>query len=178
VYFEGDDEAEEPLDSIIHSFKSCHPLQLRAVTHIHISLLKSMYLKSLATLQDMFPALEVFHLHSSEESRPSGLLCEFSNIPCQIDPTLSFSWIAFPQNLDLTDLFTLSLPNTLVSLSIQWTSGRNVRVESDLVAAKDNLLPRLPYLRRLWLCDLSKRALLWSRTDVRATGHSTLHESE
>jgi hypothetical protein len=91
VYLEGVDEAEEPLDSFMDSLRSCHPLQLRAVTHIHISLLKSMDFKSLAKLQDMFPVLEVLDLHASEEYRRSGLLCEFSKILCPFDATLSYS---------------------------------------------------------------------------------------
>jgi hypothetical protein len=179
VYLEGVDEAEGPLDSFMNSFQSCNPLQLRAVTHIHISSRQSMDLKFLAKLQDMFPVLEVFRLHASYQRRRSGLSCEFSEIPHPFNATLSsFSWIAFVQNVDLTDLFTVPLPNTLVSLSIQFASDRNVTVAPNLVAVKDDLLPRLSYLRRLWLCDSSKLALLWSRTDSQSEERCTLHEGE
>jgi hypothetical protein len=68
-------EAGEPLDDFMNSFKSC---QLRDLTHLHISLLDSMDLKSLAKLQDMFPVLQEFYLHGSEKYSPSGPLCEFS----------------------------------------------------------------------------------------------------
>jgi hypothetical protein len=88
VFLESVDEAGDPLDSFMDSFKSCHPLQLRAVTHIHISLLKSMDFKSLVNLQDMFPVLQVLHLHASEDGRPSGLSCK--KIPCSFDATLPF----------------------------------------------------------------------------------------
>jgi hypothetical protein len=138
-----------------------------------------MDLKSLGRLQDMFPVLQEFHLHASAEYRTQGLACEFSEIPCPFDATLPpFAWIEFGQNVELTDLYTLPLPSTLVSLSIQWTSDQDAGVVPDLVAAKDNLLPRLPFLRRLWLCDLSKLALLWHRTASRTEGRCTLHQSE
>jgi hypothetical protein len=179
VYLERVDEAEGFLDSFMNSFKSCHPLQLRAVTHIHLSLFESMDSKSLAKLRDMFPVLQVFNLHASEQYNRSGLSCEFPNIPCQIDAIFSsFSWIAFVQNVNLTDLYTLLLPSTLISLSIQWTSDPDAGVAPDLVAAKDNFLSRLPYLRRLWLYDLSKMALLWSRNALRTEERCTVHEGE
>jgi hypothetical protein len=76
----------------------------------------------------------------------------------------------------LTDLYTLPLPRSMVSLSIQWTSDRDTTDLPSLVAAKDSLLPRLPSLRRLWLCDLSKQALLWSRTASGQEERCTLHE--
>ena len=82
------------------------------------------------------------------------------------------------QNPDLTDLYAIPLPCTLVALSIQWTSDRDAGVVTDLVAAKDNLVPRLPDLRRLWLCDLSQLALLWSRTALGTEESCTLHEGE
>jgi hypothetical protein len=84
-----DDYAGDPLDSVMNSFQSCHPLQLRALTHIHMSLLKSMDLKSLAELQDMFPVLQVLHFEVSEyDDYSSGLSCQFSEIPCPFDATL------------------------------------------------------------------------------------------
>jgi hypothetical protein len=70
-------DAGEPLDDFMNSLKSCHPLQLRALTHLHISLLESMDLKSLAMLQDVFPVLQEFYLHASEKYGRSGLSCEF-----------------------------------------------------------------------------------------------------
>jgi hypothetical protein len=138
-----------------------------------------MDLKSLGRLQDMFPVLQEFHLHASAEYRTQGLACEFSEIPCPFDATLPpFAWIEFGQNVELTDLYTLPLPSTLVSLSIQWTSDRGDGVVPDLIAAKDSLLPRLPYLRRLWLYDLSKLALLWSRNAVRTEECCTVHQGD
>jgi len=154
VFVENVSGAEVPLDSFVNLFQSCHPLNLRAVTHIYISLFESMDLKLLAKVQDMFPVLQVFNLHASECYRPSETV----------------------QNPDLADLYAIPLPCTLVALSIQWTSDRDAGVVTDLVAAKDNLVPRLPDLRRLWLCDLSKRALLWSRSAWRAEERCTLHE--
>jgi len=73
-------------------------------------------------------------------------------------------------------LYTTPLPSTLESLSVQWVSDRNSAVVADLVAAKDHLVPRLLHLRRLWLFDLSKRALLWTRTQ--AEERCTVHEGE
>jgi hypothetical protein len=67
-----------------------------------------------------------------------------------------FPWIELVHSVDLTDLYTIPLPSMLVSLSIQWTSYRDVGVMPDLIAAKDNILPRIPYLRQLWLYDFSK----------------------
>ena len=167
------------MGSFLNSFKSCHPLQLRALTHIHISSLPSMNLKSLEVLQDVFPVLQVFNLHASEYRSLGGLSCEFSDISCLFDKFFSASsWRAVVHNVDLTDLYALPLPSTLVSLSIQWRSDPKARVVPDLVAAKNNLLPRLPSIRRLWLCDLSKLALLWSRTASRTEERCTLHEGE
>jgi hypothetical protein len=80
LFLESVDEAGKPLDAFMNSFESCHPLHLRDLTHIHISLPKSMDLKSLAKLQDMFPFLQEFYLHSSEKNRQfrrSGSSCEF-----------------------------------------------------------------------------------------------------
>jgi hypothetical protein len=68
----------------------------------------------------------------------------------------------------------IPLPRTLVSLSIQWTSDWDV---PDLAAAKDCLLHRLLSLRRLWLCDRSQLALLWSRTSSGEEG-CTDHKRE
>jgi hypothetical protein len=78
LFLESVYQAGDPLIAFVNSFTSCHPLQLRAVTHLCISLLESMDLKSLAGLQDIFPVLQEFYLHASEKSRPSGLSCEFS----------------------------------------------------------------------------------------------------
>jgi hypothetical protein len=66
-------EAGSHLIDVMNSLKSCHPRQLRDLTHLSISFLESMDLKSLARLQDLFPVLQEFHLHASEKSRPSGL---------------------------------------------------------------------------------------------------------
>jgi hypothetical protein len=79
-------------------------------------------------------------------------------------------------NVELTDLYMLPLPPSMVSLSIQWTSIIGTTDLSSFVAAKDSLLPRLPSLRRLWLCDWSKQALLWSRTASGKEERCTLHE--
>jgi hypothetical protein len=88
LFIENVHEAGDPLDAFINSLESCHPLQLRVLTHLFISLPKSMDLKSLAKLQDMFPVLEEFFLHASNALRPSGLSCEFSEIPCPFYRTL------------------------------------------------------------------------------------------
>jgi hypothetical protein len=164
----------------MNSFKSCHPRQLRDLTHPSISFLKSMDLKALAGLQDLFPVLQEFYLHVSEKSRPSGLSCKFSEIRCPFDRNLPppFPWIDLVHSVDLTDLYTIPLPSKLVSLSIQWTSHQDAGVMPDLIAAKDNLLPRLPSLRRLWLYDFSKGALLWSRTGSRSEERCTVQEGE
>jgi hypothetical protein len=172
-------DAAERLDAFMNSLKSCHTLQLRALTHLHISLPHSMDLKSLALLRDMFPVLQEFYLHASEKYLSSGLSCEFSKISCPSDATLPPSFcIAFPQNVDLTELYTFLWPSTLVSLSIQWTSNQDAAAVPDLVEAKVNLLLRLPFLRRLWLYDSSKQALLWSRTAPRNEERCTLHQGE
>jgi hypothetical protein len=71
-------EAGSPLIDIMNSLKSCQPRQLQDLTHLSIPFLKSMDLKSLAGLQDLFPVLQEFYLHASEKSGPSGLSCEFS----------------------------------------------------------------------------------------------------
>jgi hypothetical protein len=85
VFLESVKHAGDPLDSFMNSFKSCHPLSLKALTHIHISLHESMDFRSLAKLQDMFPVLQVFHLHASEDNRRSGLSMRvLSEIPCPI----------------------------------------------------------------------------------------------
>jgi hypothetical protein len=180
-YLDSIAEAGDPLDAFMNSFKSCHPLQLRALTHLHISLLESMDLKSLAKLRDTFPLLQEFYLHASENYRnpPPGLSCEFFECPCPFDTTSPpLAWIAPVRNVDLTDLYTLALPRTLVSLSIQWTSDPDAGAVPDLIAAKDNLLPRLPLLRRLWLIDFSKTALLWSRTASRTEERCILQDGE
>jgi hypothetical protein len=83
-------KAGDPLDAFMNSCKSCHPLQLRALTHLHISLLESMDLKSLAKLQDMFPVLQEFYLHASEKYRPSGLLCQFSRFIVHLTELAAF----------------------------------------------------------------------------------------
>jgi hypothetical protein len=83
------DDAGEPLDAFMKSLKSCHPLQLKVLTHLHISLLESMDLKSLTNILDMFPVLQEFCLHGSRRSGPSGLSCEFFGISCPFDRTLS-----------------------------------------------------------------------------------------
>ena len=87
------------------------------------------------------------------------------------------AWMIVTQNVDLTDLDALSLPKTLASLSIQWTSDWNTGAP-DLIAVKDRLVPRLPSLRRLWLYDFSELALLWSRTDSPSEGRCTLYKGE
>jgi hypothetical protein len=83
LFLESVVETGDHLDSFISSFQSYHPLQLSALTHLHIALLESVDLKSLAKLQDMFPVLEVFNLHAAEYDRP-GLSCEFSQISLSI----------------------------------------------------------------------------------------------
>jgi hypothetical protein len=80
LFLESGSEAAEPLDDFMNSFKSCDPLQLSVLTHLHISFPVSMDLKSLAILRDMFPVLEEFYLHSSEKHRATGLSCEFAEI--------------------------------------------------------------------------------------------------
>jgi hypothetical protein len=173
-------KAGDALDDFMNSFKSCHPLQLRDLTHLHISLLDSMDLKSLAKLQDIFPVLQEFYLHGSENCRnhPPGLSCKFFEFPCPFNATLPplFAWIALVKKVDLTDLYTLPLPSTLVSLSIQWTSDPDA--VPDLIAAKDSLLPRLPNLRRLWLTDFSKTSLLWSWRASRSEECCILQDGE
>jgi len=145
------DEAGDTLDAFMNSFKSCHPLQLRAIIHIHISLLELMSLASLANLPDTFPVLQEFYLHASEQDHPSVL----------------------GHNVDLTELSTLPLPSTLVSLSIQWASDQDAEAVPDFVAAKNNLISRLPCLRRLWLHDMSTLALVWSWTASRSEKRCT-----
>jgi hypothetical protein len=86
-------DENDPVYAFVNSIQSCHPLQLRVLTHIHISVLESMDLKSLAGLQDMFPVLQVFHLHASEKVVPSGLSCEFSEISLTIDATPLFLYL-------------------------------------------------------------------------------------
>jgi hypothetical protein len=77
-------EDDDPLDTFIDSFQSCHPLKLRALTHIHISLLRSMDLKSLAKFRDMFPVLQELCLHAHDRQGQLGLSCEFSQISCPL----------------------------------------------------------------------------------------------
>jgi hypothetical protein len=60
-------------------------------------------------------------------------------------------------------------------LSIDWTAGDGVDVVSKHNAVKGHLLTRFPSLRRLWLCDWKKSALLWSQT---ALGTETLRVCE
>jgi hypothetical protein len=174
-----DEEGDTP-DAFMNSFKSCDPLQLRVITHIHISLLDSMSLNSLAKLPDMFPVLQELYLHASEQDRPSGLSYEFSDIsfPLNTAAPPQFTWIVIGHNVDLTELSTLPLPSTLVSLSIQWTSSRNAKAVPDFVAVKNNLISRLPCLRRLWLHDMSRLALVWSRTASQSEERCTLQEGE
>jgi hypothetical protein len=90
LFLESVHEAGDPLDAFINSFEWCNPLHLRGVTHIHISWLESMDLKSLANLRDMFPVLQEFYLHASEEYPRLGLSCEFSEIPCPFNATPPF----------------------------------------------------------------------------------------
>jgi hypothetical protein len=52
------------LVAFVNTLKSCHPLQLRGLTHLHISSLQSMDLKSLTTFQDMFPVLQKLRIHA------------------------------------------------------------------------------------------------------------------
>jgi len=115
--------------------------------------------------------------HDLEHYNDISLSREFSEFFSFVD-LMQFSGFGAVQNVDLTDLYTIALPSTLVSLSIQWTSDPNAGVVSDLVAAKDNLIQRLPDLCHLWLCDFSKRAISWSRTAPRAEERLTLHEGE
>jgi hypothetical protein len=49
-------------------------------------LLKSMDLKSLEGLQDMFPVLEQLYIHGFRQCRQGGSSCGFSEIHCVIDP--------------------------------------------------------------------------------------------
>jgi hypothetical protein len=88
LFLESVNDAGDPLDAFMNSFKLCHPLQLRDVTHLHLSWLDSMDFRALVTLRDIFPVLQEFYLHASEECCPSGLSCEFSEIPASFDPTL------------------------------------------------------------------------------------------
>jgi hypothetical protein len=53
-------ETGNTLDAFLNTLKSCQPLQLRGITHLRISFLKSMDLKSLTIIQDMFPVLQEF----------------------------------------------------------------------------------------------------------------------
>ena len=81
-------------------------------------------------------------------------------------------------NVQLRDLYAFPLPRSLVSLSIQWSSDTTTTCLPSLVAAKDSLIPRLPFLRRLWLCDLSKLALLWSLSALGKEERCSLYEGE
>jgi hypothetical protein len=167
----------DSLGAFVNSLKSCHPLQLKDVTHLHIFLLKSMDLKFLTTLRDMFPALQELHIRPLNHYSPGGLSYYWlSQADSLFNTIFSLSWVAFMYNVQLTDLYTLPLPRSMVSLSIQWISDGDTTDLPSLVAAKDSLLLRLPSLRRLWLCDLSKQALLWSRTASGKEECCTLHE--
>jgi len=77
MFLEGVDPAGDRLDSFMNSFQSCDALQLKTVTHIHMSMLHAVDLKSLAKIQDMFPVLQVFNFHTAEYRTRKGLSREF-----------------------------------------------------------------------------------------------------
>ena len=58
LHLNGVGELGDPLEAFMNTLKSCHPLRLRQLTHLHISILNSMDFNSLATLRDMLPVLE------------------------------------------------------------------------------------------------------------------------
>jgi hypothetical protein len=64
----------------------------------------------------------------------------------------------------LDDLCELPFPASLLSLSIEWTAGSWINVDSKHATTKNILLLRFPSLRRLSLCDWTRSALMWVRT--------------
>jgi hypothetical protein len=118
--------------------------------------LKEMDRDSLATICVMFPGLQDLRLDASFYTDPQGLSCVY----IFEQNANAYRWLG---SSFLDHFCALPLPQTIVSLSIDWCDSGQINAPR-LVAAKDSLLLRLPYLRRLWLCVLDGSAIIWSRT--------------